>query len=104
MEYIKEDDLNAIKAIIEEFEGETVLGKHMFKAIKAYFKQKERSAKVIYTPVVKTPKKSNSGLLHENRIEKIFEDADVALHKYWLKLSKKGKTNGTTKTKKKANS
>ena len=40
----------------------------------------------------------------ENRIEKIFEDADVALHKYWFKLSKKGKANGTTKTKKKANS
>ena len=29
------EDLNAIEYIILEFEGETVLGKHMFRAIKA---------------------------------------------------------------------
>ena len=60
MEYIKNEDLEAIGSIIEEFEGDTMLGKHMFKAVKAYFKQKNKQAKVIYAPEIKEHKTKDS--------------------------------------------
>jgi predicted component of viral defense system (DUF524 family) len=104
MEYIKNEDLEAIGSIIEEFEGDTMLGKHMFKAVKAYFKQKNKQSKVIYTSEIKTPKtKDDINISHSSNLERVLQDADKALHKYYLNLSKKGKSNGTTKSKKKTN-
>ena len=102
MEYIKDTDLNAIKSIIDEFEGETVLGKHMFKAIKAYFKQKDSESRVIYTSNIKEPKKSYSSHNTVNKLQEMLNEAENVLHKNFLKL-KKRKTNGITKSKKKAN-
>ena len=36
------DDLNAINVIIDEFEGNTIMGKHIKKAVNAYFKQEKK--------------------------------------------------------------
>tara|TARA_R100001530_G_C4235801_1_gene133930 strand:- start:245 stop:565 length:321 start_codon:yes stop_codon:yes gene_type:complete len=92
MEYIKTEDLEAIRSIIEEFEGETVLGKHMFKAVKAYFKQKNKQATTVYTSktiLPKTPKiAKNSG---DVELDRMIKAADEALHKHYLKLKKEGK-------------
>jgi hypothetical protein len=107
MEYIKDSDLNAIKNIIDEFEGETVLGKHMFKAIKAYFKQKDSESRVIYTSSIKQPEKSYSSHSTISKLQQMLDDAETVLHKNFLKLTKKGKNNGSkkvAKSKKKANS
>ena len=43
------DDLNAINVIIDEFEGNTIMGKHIKKAVNAYFKQEKE--KIIVTPI-----------------------------------------------------
>jgi hypothetical protein len=101
MEYIKDTDLNAIKNIIDEFEGETVLGKHMFKAIKAYFKQKDSESRVVYAPSTIKPETSYSSNSNK-KIEEMLDKAEDVLHKNFLKL-KKRKTNGIAKSKKKAN-
>lgn len=100
MEYIKQSDLDAIKSIIDEFEGETILGKHMFKAIKAYFKQKDRETMVVYTPNEKTPTTSYSQVTHKSKIDEMIEEADKALKKYNLKLRKQRGKNGKTKIQK----
>ena len=105
MEYIKDDDLEAIGSIIEEFEGDTILGKHMFKAVKAYFKQKNKQAKVIYAPEIKEPKTKDSiNVPCNSNLERVLKGADEALNRYYLKLSKKGKKNVNAESKKKANS
>ena len=101
MEYIKKDDLNAIQTIIEEFEGETILGRHMFKAIKAYFKQKNELPTVIYTEEQKMPKKHTLNRVNEIFVDNILKGADEALTKYNLKLRKQRGKNGKTKTQKK---
>lgn len=103
MEHINEEDLNAINSIIEEFEGNTILGKHMFKAIKAYFRQKDRKTTIVYAPIEKTSKISDSNTCDNYQVQRIVAGADEVLHKNYLKLSKKGKSNGVTKSKKKAN-
>ena len=97
------EDLNAIENIILEFEGETVLGKHMFKAIKAYFKQKEVKVipKVVYAEYEQ--KTTTSSLISKNAFNNIIKKADDVLYKNFLKISKKGKLNGNAKGKKKAN-
>ena len=103
MEHISKEDLNAIHSIIEEFEGDTVIGKHMFKAIKAYFKQKEVKVipKVVYAEYEQ--KQATSELISKNAFNNIIKKADDVLYKNFLKISKKGKLNGNAKGKKKAN-
>ena len=98
------EDLNTIEEIINEFEGETVLGKHMFKAIKAYYKQQNKKMAVVYTPINKPP--NIAFKTQSNQIKEMSREADEALLRFNKKLRKRGK-NGTKKTKKakqKANS
>jgi chromosomal replication initiation ATPase DnaA len=104
MEYIKNDDLEAIGSIIEEFEGDTILGKHMFKAVKAYFRQKEKETRFIYTSTEKVSKTIDSGNYDDYRYKKMLKEADKVLHENYLKLSKKGNKDVSSKSKKKANS
>jgi|TARA_R110002012_G_scaffold179021_2_gene344444 hypothetical protein len=99
---MENEDLNAIKAIILEFEGETVLGKHMFKAIKAYFKQKKEKTVLDHTYVSTVHKSSLSSNTDRGNIDKILQGADIALKKYGEKLRKKRGKNVITKSKKKA--
>ena len=103
MEHISKEDLNAIHSIIEEFEGDTVLGKHMFKAIKAYFKQKSRVTMVTYAKEEKKLKSFSSKLITKDKVSDILKGADEVLHRNFLKLRKKGKLNGNATSKKKAN-
>ena len=103
MEHISKEDLNAIHSIIEEFEGDTVIGKHMFKAIKAYFKQKEVKVipKIVYREYEQ--KTTTSNLISRNAFDDMLKKADDVLYKNFLKISKKGKLNGNANSKKKAN-
>ena len=95
------EDLNAIENIILEFEGETVLGKHMFKAIKAYSKQKKEKVILDHAFVPKVKKTNIIGNSSKGNIDKILSEAEIALKKYGEKLRKKRGKNGITKGKKK---
>ena len=102
MEYLKKEDYKAIKSLIDEFIGDTILGNHLFKAIKVQFKQKD-------SVIVSIPNKAMNGEkdykygLKENylKVAQMEKDAEKALSKYTNRL--KEQLNGITKSKKKTN-
>lgn len=102
MEYLKKEDYNAIKDLIDEFIGDTVLGNHLFKAIKVYFKQKD--AKVVYTPNKSINGQKDYEFIQttdSSKLQRMDEEAEKAMLKYNNKL--KEQLNGITKSKKKTN-
>ena len=99
MEYLNKDDYSHIKDIIDEFIGDTVLGNHLFKAIRVHFKRKEREIakpKAIDIEINNfKPSKFNSKSIHE-----MSKEADEALLRFNKKLRRK---NVVAKGKKKTN-
>ena len=101
MEYLKDEDYAHIKDTIDEFLGDTVMGNHLFKAIKVYFKRKDRESnkpKEFREELFKKPAVYANGT--NERVDKILQGANEALEKFNKKLRRK---NATTKGKKKAN-
>jgi cell division GTPase FtsZ len=102
MEYLEENDYNQIKEIIDEFVGDTILGNHLFKAIKIYFKQKSKLVVPAATKKETFEKQYKFNELSiSSNIKKLEKDADEALLNYNKKLRKQ--INGFTKSKKKTN-
>lgn len=97
MEYLTEDDLNHIKDAIDEFIGDTVSGKHLFKAIKVHFKRKDRQER----KVIEKRRDFKINTAYPNaRIQRIIQQADEALLRFNQKLRSE---NAVIKSKKKAN-
>tara|TARA_R100000734_G_C3317850_1_gene111339 strand:+ start:1629 stop:1922 length:294 start_codon:yes stop_codon:yes gene_type:complete len=93
------DDLNAINVIIDEFEGNTIMGKHIKKAVNAYFKQEK--ARIIVAPA-KTIKVGKHAIFNK-KLETMKSEADEALLRFNKKIRKQGEKNGRKKTAKKKN-
>jgi hypothetical protein len=99
LEYLKKEDYTHIKDTIDEFLGDTVMGNHLYKAIKVYFKRKNRE--------IPKPRKIKEGIFEKNtvypnaaKVENILKEANEALLKHERKLRR---NNVPTKSKKKAN-
>tara|TARA_R100001082_G_scaffold61493_3_gene34309 strand:- start:10 stop:327 length:318 start_codon:yes stop_codon:yes gene_type:complete len=104
---MKIEDVKAINLIIDEFEGNTVLGSHIKKAVKAYFNQKKEKPIETYIPVIKEPVSSDFKIKssnHDPRLRKMFEDADKALQRNYDKIIKETRRrNGRAKKAQKKN-
>ena len=100
MEYLNKDDYSHIKDIIDEFIGDTVLGNHLFKAIKVHFKRKEKT--IIIQPIEEKEEILKKSTVYPNaaNLQKMRVEADEALLRFNKNLRRK---NGATKSKKKAN-
>ena len=93
------DDLNAINVIIDEFEGNTIMGKHIKKAVNAYFKQEKE--KIVVTPIKRI--KVGKHTIFNKEIETKKSEADEALLRFNKRIRKQGEKNGRKKTAKKKN-
>tara|TARA_R100000781_G_C4036164_1_gene112325 strand:+ start:427 stop:720 length:294 start_codon:yes stop_codon:yes gene_type:complete len=93
------EDINAINIIIDEFEGNTIIGNHIKKAIKGYFKQKKE--KIIVTPI--QPINVGKHAIFNKKIEAMKSEADEALLRFNKRIRKQGEKNGRKKTAKKKN-
>ena len=101
MEYLKDEDYAHIKDTIDEFLGDTVMGNHLFKAIKVYFKRKDRESDKPKEFRGEFFKKATVYPSAENaRVNEMLKGADEALEKFNKKLRR---SNASTKGKKKTN-
>ena len=84
--------LKAIEEIIHDFIGDTIMGNHLFKALKAYFRSIE-DERVPNTSQYKSPSKISFDDLkktstHKAFTEKIKKEAHEAMIRYGEKLKK----------------
>ena len=100
MEYLDKEDYSTLKEIIDDFIGDTMLGNHLFKAIKVHFKGKERTVKNKAEAKAREEMFKKVSAYPNANIKAMSEEADKALLRFNKKLRRK---NGTSKSKKKAN-